>query len=368
MTMNTSSLWDAARSYVAASLSVIPIDARPTKKPAYNLLPVTGEWPDGRPRRGWMPFKARRPTEAELQSWFNSWGCCSGIAVVCGEVSGGLELIDIDSDDYAAPWLEEVRHRAPGLVDRLVLVRTPRPGLHVYYRCSTIGRNEKLAQKIVVDQATANCETKTIIETRGEGGYALIPPTPGHCHPTGRTYEFCTTRTLLDVQDISAQERDLLFEAARSFNAMPRRQSPAPRPPRTQHAGDLRKPDDDFNARADWTELLEQHGWSFSHLDPDGKEHWTRPGKSEGTSATLNFEGNGLFHVFSSNAEPLEQDRSYTKFHFIVVMEFQGDFNRAKQVLAGRGFGQQSLGITNRSRQGHNGKPASSRRRHPRRR
>jgi len=367
MTIQTISLWDAARCYVAASLSVIPIDARPTKKPAYNLLPVTGAWPDGRPRRGWKPFETRRATEQELQSWFNSWGNGCGIAVVCGAISGGLELLDIDSEEYVVPWLELVQHRAPGLIDRLVQVRTPRPGLHAYYRCSSIGRNEKLAQKIVINQATEKCETKTIIETRGEGGYALIPPTPSHCHPTGRVYQYCTTRTLVDVQEISVQERDLLFEISRSFNAVPRRQPAPTRTVTPQRPLDPRNPGDDFNARADWTELLGRHGWSFSNLGPDGMEHWTRPGKVDGTSATLNFEGNGLFHVFSSNAEPLEQNRSYSKFRFFVVMECGGDFGRGMRVLAGRGFGQQSLGIRSRSRQGR-GRQESSRRRNTRRR
>lgn len=367
MTMNASPLWAAACGYVAASLSVIPIEARPTKKPAYNLLPITGSWPDGGPRRGWKPFESRRPTETELQSWFNSWCCTCGIAVVCGAVSGGVELIDIDSAEYVVPWLEQVQRRAPGLLDRLVLVRTPRPGLHAYYRCSSIGRSEKLAQKMVIDQATAVSEIKTLIETRGEGGYALIPPTPGHCHPTGRCYEYCTPRTLLDLQEISVQERVLLFEISRSFDEMPRRQPAPPRRATPPHPVDTRKPGDDFNAHADWTELLERHGWSLSHVDPDGKEHWARPGKVEGTSATLNFEGNGLFHVFSSNADPLEQDRSYTKFHFFVVMECQGDFTHGARVLAGRGFGQQSMGISNRSHQGRSGK-TSSRRRNTRRR
>ena len=367
MTINMSSVWEAARCYVAASLSVIPIDPRPTKKPACNLLPVTGAWPDGGPRRGWKPFETRRPTEEELQSWFNSWFSCCGIAVVCGAVSGGVELLDIDSEEHVVPWLEQVQHRAPGLLERLVQVRTPRPGLHAYYRCSSIGRSEKLAQKIVIDQATAECKTKSLIETRGEGGYALIPPTPSHCHPTGRVYQYCTPRTLVDVQEISVQERDLLFEISRSFDEMPHRQ-PAPlRPSKPQRPADPRKPGDDFNARADWTELLKRHGWSFCQLDPDGKEHWTRPGKFEGTSATLNFAGNGLFHVFSSNADPLEQDRSYTKFHFFALMECQGNFSRAARVLTGRGFGQQPLGITNRLRQGRSRRESSSRRKSRRR-
>jgi len=367
MTVNTSPLWEAARDYVAASLCVIPIDSKPTKKPAYNFLPVTGAWPDGRPRRGWKPFESRRPTDAELLSWFNSWGCSCGIAVVCGAVSGGLEAIDIDSSEYMIPWMEEVQRRAPELPERLVMVRTPRPGLHAYYRCSEISGNVKLAQRTIVDQATALSETKTIIETRGEGGYALIPPTPGHCHPSGRIYEYSTSRTLLDVQEISIQERAMLFNVARTFNEVPRRPAPI-RPVITPRVLDLRKPDDDFNAKADWNELLLRHGWSFSQRDCDGKEHWTRPGKAEGTSATLNYQGNGLLHVFTSNADPLESDRSYTKFHFLAIMEYQGDFNRAKQELRVRGYGQTSLVQSTPSRQGRGGSGRAFRGRSRRRR
>ena len=363
MTDNMSSVLEAARCYIASSLSVIPISDWPTKRPVFDLLPVTGLRQNGSPRRGWLPFKQRRPTEEELQSWFSSYGNSYGIAVVCGAVSGGLELIDIDSDEYSHPWVEQVQSRAPGLVDRLVLVQTPRPGLHAYFRCSSIGSNQKLAQKIVTNPATGIAETKTIIETRGEGGYALIPPTPGHCHPTGRAYQYCTARTLVDVQEISVQERDLLFEISRSFNVVPCRQPVPSRRATFQRPADLRRPDDDFNARADWTELLERHAWSLSQRDLDGKEHWTRPGKVEGTSATLNFEGNNLFHVFSSNADPLEQDKSYTKFHFFTTMECQGDFSRAMRELARRGFGQQSLGIRNQPRHGRLRAETSRRRR-----
>lgn len=340
MSVPVSLMYDVARSYLASGLSIIPIDPNPTKKPAYNLLPITGEWPGGRPKRGWKPFTRRRATEEELQRWFNTWGCCCGIGVVCGAISGGVETIDIDSMEYADPWLSQVRLRTPHLIDKFVMVQTPRPGLHVYYRCSTVGRSQKLAEKLEIDQLTTAATEKTLIETRGERGYAVIPPTPGHCHPTGRIYQYCSDRTLMNVQEISVEERSLLFEICRSFDEMPRRQSTTVVRAVPRRPPDLRRPDDAFNARAEWPELLENHGWSFSHRDPDGKEHWTRPGKSEGTSATLHYEGNDLLHVFSSNVTPLEHGRSYTKFHFLAVMEFEGDFNRAKQSLMASGYGQ----------------------------
>lgn len=367
MTANMSSVLEAARCYKAAYLSVLPIDSWPTKKPVYGLLPVIGLRENGSPRRGWSPFKHRQPTEVELQSWFSAHGSYYGIAVVCGAVSSGLENIDIDSDEYVHPWMEQVQSRAPGLIDRLVLVQTPRPGRHVYYRCSSIEGNQKLAQKSVTNPATGIAETKTLIETRGEGGYALVPPTPWYCHPTKRPYQYCTDRTLVDVQEISVQERDLLFKISRSFNVVPCRQPVPPRRATIQRPADLRRPDDDFNARADWTELLEQHAWSLSQRDLDGKEHWTRPGKAEGTSATLNYEGNNLFHVFSSNADPLEQDKSYTKFHFFATMECQGDFSRAMRELARRGFGQQSPAIRNQPHRGRRREEPSRRRRSDRR-
>lgn len=350
MTLLINQIWSTAKECVGANLSVIPIEANQTKRPARGLLPQTGKWPDGSARHGWGPFQRRLPSEEELNSMFNSWCSSVGIAVVCGRVSGGLEAIDIDSSEYAEPWLDELRRRSPDLLEKLVLVRTPRPGLHAYYRCSEISGNEKLAQKILIDQVTTNSEVKTIIETRGEGGYALIPPTPGHCHPTGRTYEYLTSRTLVDVQEISVQERALLFEVSRSFHETSRRQPTLVRPVTVLRVPDLRNPVDDFNANADWNELLVRHGWLLSHRDPDGKEHWTRPGKTEGTSATLNYGGNGLFHVFSSNAEPLESERSYTKFHFVVVMEYQGNFKLAKLALRRLGFGQSSFWQASSSR------------------
>ena len=133
---------------------------------------------------------------------------------------------------------------------------------------------------------------------------------------------------LRSVPTISREERSVLLDAARSFHEIPtpvRRQQP-PLSRRSRSAGCRhQQPGDDFNDRASWPELLEARGWAFLY-DSGGVEHWARPGKVEGTGATVNHAGADLLHVFTSNAPPLEQDASYNKFGFYTLMEHDGDF------------------------------------------
>ena len=74
--------------------------------------------------------------------------------------------------------------------------------------------------------------------------------------------------------------------------------------------------EDYLNSHFDWPTLLQHYGW---HGGPD---HWTRPGKDHGTSATLNFNGNGLLWVFSQAAAvPVDGNASkagsgFGKFRF----------------------------------------------------
>ena len=51
----------------------------------------------------------------------------------------------------------------------------------------------------------------TLIETRGEGGYAVVPPTFGYAFLQG---------ALTDLPTLTAEERALLFSLGRSFQAV----------------------------------------------------------------------------------------------------------------------------------------------------
>jgi hypothetical protein len=101
-------------------------------------------------------------------------------------------------------------------------------------------------------------------------------------------------------------------------------------------------PGTDFNRRGFWHELLRKHGWVY--LRRQGElDYWSRPGKTPpGTSATTGIRsdcGKDLLYVFSSNASPLEPDRSYSKFAVLTLLEYQGSFRACASALARVGYG-----------------------------
>jgi putative DNA primase/helicase len=260
---------------------------------------------------------------------------------VCGAVSGGWEIIDFDEIDAAIAWWEKIKENHSRIFSKLVFVLSPRPGLHVHYRCSAIQGPLQLARGYGEDAEGQENRAKTLIETRGQGNYIVVPPSPGSCHPSGRPYELLGDRDLADVQKIKVEERRLLIETARELNeyVRPVRPRPVVQPAgRTGYSGSER-PGDDFNLRGSWAKILEPRGWRLINVLDDGTEYWTRPGKTEGVSATVNYEGSDLLYVFSTNAEPFEPGRGYTKFTAYALLNHGGDYSAAAKELSRMGYG-----------------------------
>ena len=128
-----------------------------------------------------------------------------------------------------------------------------------------------------MDPAAPDAKQRTLIETRGEGGYAVAPGSPVDVHETGRPYEHFSGPPLDQVQNIGFEERDILIRCARSFDRTPvddSSTSPSPK------AG--LSPGDDFNTRGpSWAELLEPHGWTMVN-QRDGVAYWRRSGQDHG--------------------------------------------------------------------------------------
>lgn len=335
-------VYHAALAYLRAGLSFLPISADLSKQPAFKLLPK--QWCErrGRDVATWSPLKTRQPTEDEIRSWFvprYQHALVYGLAIIAGKVSGGLEILDLDTYDLIEPFQREVLRRAPNLLGRLVKVKTPRPGLHLYYRCAEIGGNQKLAR--IRDPESERPKPKTIIEVKGEGGYCLAPPSPRWCHPRQECYVFDGEQDLTQVPTITPAERQSLFDAARTLDSW--RQSRPPQQRRTRKRPEAKRgslrPGDDFNLRADWADILQPHGWTYDGPGDDGTDRWTRPGKDEGCSATTNYGDSDLLYVFSTNAEPFEEEACYTKFQAFALLEHDDDFHEAAVELLRRGYG-----------------------------
>jgi putative DNA primase/helicase len=265
-----------------------------------------------------------------------------GLAIVGGQVSGNLEILDLDTYDLIEPFRREVERQVPGLFEHLVRVQTPRPGMHLYYRCSKIAGSQKLA--MIPDPESERPKPKTIVETKGEGGYCLAPPSPDWCHPKEKCYIFVGDKDLTQIPTITPDERQALFAAAKTLN---RWQHARPKPKRTtnrksHHRRGSLRPGDDFNERAEWADILKPHGWTYDGQGGDGTDRWTRPGKAEGCSATTNYAGSDVLYVWSRNADPFDDEEAYTKFHAFALLECDGDFHEAAVELRRRGYGKSS--------------------------
>lgn len=352
MIIEQDTLHSAAMDYMAAGLCTLP--ARRAEK-----RPAVGQW---------KRYRKRLPTEAELCAWFANEP--DAICVLCGQASGQAEIIDFDAGgELFEAWAARI---PPDLRDRLVLERTQSGGYHVFYRCAeTVCGSMKLAQRkqpvaeeaiylkkhqemvriggkehqVRRDADGSPFVILTLIETRGEGGLFLCAPTDGYVVIHG---DLCAPPVLTEA------ERDVLLQTACDLNEYlppvvngpqissgdgdlrPRTASSAAPHTCASHNGD--RPGDDYNKRGDVRKVLDQHGWS---LEKSGEnEYWRRPGKDCGTSATLKvFDGVPILYVFSTNAQPFEDQRGYTPFAVYCLLEHSGDWAQAARSLNLLGYG-----------------------------
>jgi Protein of unknown function (DUF3987) len=264
-----------------------------------------------RPAIQWKKYQDQLPKITDVNRWFS--GKVDALCVVTGKVSGNLELLDFDhGGDLFERWFAAID---VDLRARLVIETSQSGGRHVTYRCSDpVDGNLKLAH------GNRDGKLVTLIETRGEGGLFLCSPTPGYNLLQGR---------LVELPTLTTAERESLLMAAWQLNEQVEQ---------TAHfiPVDETRPGDEFNERGDVVELLKRHGWTPGETHADGNQHWTRPGKDSGTSATLKDR---VFFVFSSNAVGLEAGKAYSPFVLFAALEHSNDFEAAARALGLSGFG-----------------------------
>lgn len=166
-----SELLDIARQYVAAGLSVIPIEPG-GKSPYYPLLDPGAQmvWGTNDERSPWHEFTRRMPTDEELVTWFAAGD--AGIGIVGGAISGGLVRIDFESSACLLTWQAELRREDPALATattKLPIVETGK-GHHVYFRMSDPPGHD------ILSSCGEGNSLIVLAETQGEGCYCVAPP------------------------------------------------------------------------------------------------------------------------------------------------------------------------------------------------
>lgn len=275
----------------------------------------------------WKQLQHRFMTEDELENYKDK---AKGLAIICGHISQGLEVIDIDSKyDVTGTLYQRLMESIGKLTNKLTIAATVSGGYHLYYRCASVEGNQKLANRYATDaELEANPHQKqfVLIETRGEGGYVVAPPSPGYKWIQGDTQS---------IKFITEEERENLHSACRAMNEITdivRNQTN----PMTDKSYGL-TPLDDYNQRGDLLKLLTDHGWTVVRT-VENKTFLRRPGKTEGTSGDY-IHDKRWFSVFTTSSE-FEPMKAYSPAAVYCILKCNGDWTRTVKELSSLGFGQ----------------------------
>jgi len=289
--------------------------------------------PDGT----WKQFQVRRPSAGQIDDWYADGR--TGVGVICGAVSGGLEMLEFEGRAVAEGVQGRYRDLAEAAGLGAVLSRiltgyaedTPTGGLHLLYRVPTPLGNTKLASRPATAReldAKPQDRIKVLMETRGEGGYVIVAPSNGHVHPSGGAWKL-VSGGFDRIATITDAERDELFRLARMLDTMP---VEPPRDPGTTAVGD--RPGDRYNAAPDVQDrilaVLLDHGWTKVWQKSE-TVYLRRPGKERSVSATLGHIAPGVLRVFSTST--VFEARAYDPFGVYAILEHEGDFVAAAAAL-----------------------------------
>lgn len=303
-----------AQEYLQAQLSVIP--TREDKLPAIA---------------SWKPYQSQRINEDQVGAIF-SGNNVKGLAIICGAVSGGLEVIDVDTkyDVTGTLWDELSRlitDNLPDLSQSLVIAQTRSGGYHIYYKCESIAGNLKLSVRLNKD---------VLVETRGEGGYVVAPPTPGYTYLQGEPGTIPT---------ITPEEREILFSIARSFNEVeevkPRSESNSSS---ASYSSAGLNPFEDYNQRGDVIGLLESKGWRVTSQGGQ-RINLLRPGQTDSKTSGNFHTGLRTLRVFSSSTE-FNPDKAYNPSQVFSLLECGEDKKLTYRRLLELGYGEPYKGET----------------------
>ena len=340
---------------MAEPLPTLDVYATALEAHAAGLCPIPAR-ADGskRPRGTWERWQTERPTIEQLRHWFADGH--PGIGIVCGEISGNLEMLELEGVAVAGGVGHEVTRLAKAagighIIERLrhgYTEKTPSNGIHWLYRVDgePVPGNSKLARRLSTEAELAqnpDDTIKTLIETRGEGGFTIIAPSHGATHPTGKPWYTKDATGIGTIPTITSAERDALHAICRQLDTYTAEKihvapiAPARRIKAQRFAGQVSESWVDtvcehLAATETWDAILSRYGWRYLRQDRHGSDLWCRPGKDDGVGAWVK---NDRLNVFSSSTPLDSADRTtHDRLEVVAAYEHRGDRQAAARSVS----------------------------------
>src|SRR5262252_6165356 len=265
--------------------------------------------------------------EAQIERWFA--GRDLNLAVACGPQPNGVNLFAIDVDP---------KNGGDSTWSALLNGHTVPPGP----RHTTRSGGSHLFFDAPSDLHNTAGRLGVGIDTRGVGGYVVVPPSAVIDSETGEVGAYTTSRetalSQVPVPPLPTWICELLDESTPTVNGD------------LAYQGRSVSPLGDFgDSVADkaregwrWEVELDRDGWTLARQRGD-QQFWTRPGKSprDGHSAVLHLP-DGPLVVFTTEQPPggvptvHGEARSYSPWDYLVSYRAGGDTRRAAALVRGQ--------------------------------
>jgi len=267
----------------------------------------------------WSDYQSNQISADTISSYTNKkFDSC---AITCGKGSGNVEVIDVDDPSVIDTLLANISDILENLYEDLWIAQTKSGGYHIYYRCNTIEGNQKLAN---------DADGRVRIETRGQGGYVIAPPSPG--------YKWVQKND--DILQITEQHRTEILDVCRSYNNYEQYISESVKPKKSRSDVYKLTPWDAYDRTYDFEEILNDAGWT-KVKQTDIEDFWLRPGQSSAShSAKFHHEKRTFFIHSTSVQKPLEHGRAYRPSLLRAYLKHGGDLTQNTADLINAGYGE----------------------------
>lgn len=314
-----------AKKWSENGFSVIPITS--TKNPAIHT---------------WTEFQKRPMNSEECEKYFKD---CFGIALLMG---GGKNLTALDLDlkysenkHFLNQYKEKLGNR---FLKKFYVQSTMHNGMHFVFSSDKVENNQKLASRetspeekhgVYLDnyenlrtrgkalKIATNHKSLTFLETRGEGGYILLAPSPGYQKIYGK------------IGHLSSEEYDEVMTISRSFNEY---QELSKDFRVEKYRNSTINPFEEYNLRGDVLALLYDNGWE-SVGESKNSVRLKRAGNPSSKSSALYDKVTRVFNVFSTSTN-FEPNRGYAPASVFMLLEVDNNVEEGYKLLINKGFGE----------------------------